>query len=402
MRTPGYMSEVLYGIFIYWVLKQRKYKVKENQLVFFRETNAAKCKLAPAKTAAAPKKPQKVESVLKKIMRNTFPAYRVALRNEERLGALVASVNDLQKKSTEHSVLLARTVKVCQSTAPKSVQAAAAKPPIIATSLRKDIWDAKTLTSNINLNIACLANEIHETHKKSFGEFRNINTGRDVVVMASGPSMRYYKPIPGAVHIGMNASFLNPDVDIDYYFTTDYESRAPWFEKLKEYDFVKFFGQYSTGEYRDKFQVSEKIIRENNGRRFFQAAPSEDIHINIEFYPLMAFYSIAFQAIHFALFTNAKRIYLVGCDCTNAGYFDGSKQRLSDLVAKTSVPHWLDGYQKVKAFVERFYPDTEIISVNPMGLRGLYSDVYTDDFIADHPEIDSSKVTRLNSTQEEK
>ena len=405
MRTPGYMSEVLYGIFIYWVLKQRKYKVKENQLVFFRETNAAKCKVIPAKTAAAPKKPkkpQKVESVLKKIMRNTFPAYRVALRNEERLGALVASVNDLQKKSTEHSVLLARTVKVCQSTAPKSVQAAAAKPPIIATSLRKDIWDAKTLTSNINLNIACLANEIHETHKKSFGEFRNINTGRDVVVMASGPSMRYYKPIPGAVHIGMNASFLNPDVDIDYYFTTDYESRAPWFEKLKEYDFVKFFGQYSTGEYRDKFQVSEKIIRENNGRRFFQAAPSEDIHINIEFYPLMAFYSIAFQAIHFALFTNAKRIYLVGCDCTNAGYFDGSKQRLSDLVAKTSVPHWLDGYQKVKAFVERFYPDTEIISVNPMGLRGLYSDVYTDDFIADHPEIDSSKVTRLNSTQEEK
>ena len=45
MRTPGYMSEVLYGIFIYWVLKQRKYKVKENQLVFFRETNAAKCKV---------------------------------------------------------------------------------------------------------------------------------------------------------------------------------------------------------------------------------------------------------------------------------------------------------------------------------------------------------------------
>ena len=94
-------------------------------------------------------------------MRNTFPAYRVALRNEERLGALVASVNDLQKKSTEHSALLARTVKVCQSTAPKSVQAAAAKSPIIATSLRKDIWDAKTLTSNINLNISCLANEIH-------------------------------------------------------------------------------------------------------------------------------------------------------------------------------------------------------------------------------------------------
>ncbi len=89
--------------------------------------------------------------------------------------------------------------------------------------------------------------------------------------MASGPSMKYYKPIPGAVHIGMNASFLNPDVDIDYYFTTDYESRAPWFEKLKEYDFVKFFGQYSTGEYRDKFRyqrrLSERITVEDSSRR---------------------------------------------------------------------------------------------------------------------------------------
>lgn len=59
MRTPGYMSEVLYGIFIYWVLKQRKYKVKENQLVFFRETNAAKCKVTPVKQRLLPKSPKK-------------------------------------------------------------------------------------------------------------------------------------------------------------------------------------------------------------------------------------------------------------------------------------------------------------------------------------------------------
>ena len=74
--------------------------------------------------------------------------------------------------------------------------------------------------------------------------------------MASGPSIRMLQAHSPVLYIQvLNASLLNPDVDIDYYFTTDYESRAPWFEKLKEYDFVKFFGQSSTGEYRDKFQV---------------------------------------------------------------------------------------------------------------------------------------------------
>lgn len=41
------------------------------------------------------------------------------------------------------------------------------------------------------------------------------------------------------------------------------------------------------------------------------------------------------------------------------------------------------------------YPDMEIISVNPVGLKGLFRDVYTESYLNDHPEIDRKTVEIL-------
>ena len=194
--------------------------------------------------------------------------------------------------------------------------------------------------------------------------------------------MRYYTQLTNTPHIGMNAAYKREDLKLNYYFMTDYRACKDFLDDLVNYDFVKFFGQYSVGKYRDFFQVPEDFLFINNGRRFFQAAPSEDIPVNIEYYPLMGFYSIAFQAIQFALYTNPKRIYLVGCDCTNGGYFDGNEQ------ATANPPLWVKGYKKLNEFAQRFYPNTEIISINPVGLKGLFHDVYTESYLKDHPEID--------------
>jgi hypothetical protein len=349
-RTPGFMGELLFGVFIHY-LEMQNYKIKELELVLFLDTR-------PVERKVSMKIKERIKNIVKKIARVISPAYRIALKNEQ---------------------LLQRLIKESDS---------------------KRNWVMTTHTADYNLIVACLANEIHETHKESFSEFRNYNTGRNVVIVATGPTMSYYQPI-SAVHIGVNKAFKNEKVNLDYYFTTDYESRNDWFEELKHYNFVKFFGQYPAGRYRDTFQVSEKLILENNARRFFQGAPRDEIHINIEYYPLMGFYSIAFQAIHFALYTNAKRIFLVGCDCTSDGYFDGSKQRLEEVVTEIAVPGWLRGYQKFKAFTERFYPETEIISVNPVGLKGLFYDVYTENYLAEHPEIDRTQCEILDVTQYE-
>lgn len=381
VRTPGYMSELLYGIFIHWVKQQKKYRVKRAQLVFFRDTNPKKEVVQMEKT----EEKKSVRDIIKKLMQCVFPTYRVAIRNELHFKEIEETLYQLQVQNMEQMEVIAKRYQ-------KQIKVPVVENKVPAcTSLHKEIWDAKTLTSNINLSVACLALEIHETHKKSFAEFKNCHTNQNVVIVASGPSMKYYTQMKDVKHIGVNAAFKNENVNLDYYFTTDYESRNPWFEDLKNYDFVKFFGQYPTGEYRDKFQVTEKMLLENNARRFFQGSPSEDIHINIEFYPLMGFYSIAFQAIHFALYTNAKKIYLVGCDCTSSGYFDGSQQKWINMVEKNSIPKWRLGYEKVKEFTERFYPDTEIISINPIGLKGLFHDVYTEQFLQEHPEIDRKK-----------
>ena len=278
-----------------------------------------------------------IKEFAKSIAANIFPSYRVALRNEERLA-------------------------------------------------RIDVALTEAHTDSSFLRAACFANEIHDTHTASFSEFKGCHKGQSVVVVACGPTMKYYTQLPGLPHIGVNKAFQNRNISLDYFFTTDYEHWNDWFEELKDYKCVKFFGQYPTGAYRDQFQVIERLIEENQGRRFFQGAPSEDIHLNIEYYPLMGFYSIVFQAIHFALYTRAKKILLVGCDCTADGYFDGSNQL--ENIDQCGVPLWLNGYTKLKAFVERFYPDVEMVSVNPVGLKGMFRDVYTENYLDEHPGTD--------------
>ena len=37
-------------------------------------------------------------------------------------------------------------------------------------------------------------------------------------------------------------------------------------------------------------------------------------------------------------------------------------------------------------------PDIEIISINPVGLKGLFHDVYTEEYLIDHPEINREEI----------
>ena len=40
------------------------------------------------------------------------------------------------------------------------------------------------------------------------------------------------------------------------------------------------------------------------------------------------------------------------------------------------IQKWMD----LKAFAKAFYPDVEIISVNPVGLKGIFKDEYQEAF----------------------
>jgi len=242
-----------------------------------------------------------------------------------------------------------------------------------------------SLTGNPFLKLVGLANEIKDTHTESFREYKACNKNKTVSIIATGPTLNFYSQIGGVPHIGINTSFRKKDIKLDFYFLYHYVPQ--WLNDLKSFSFVKFFAYNGATDWDDV--IPEHIVEEHKARRFFQDAHSKEIYTNIEYYPLMGFDSVVFQAIHFAIYTRPKRILLVGCDCSTDGHFD-------ELTPDFTTPRLLSGHKRVRAFVERHYPDTEIISINPVGLKGLYRDAYTESYLDAHPEIDRSTVEILN------
>ncbi|USF26727.1 hypothetical protein N510_001659 [Firmicutes bacterium ASF500] len=266
-------------------------------------------------------------------------------------------------------------------------------------------WEQMSLVSEAEAEIAqaqqtklleqlCFVNELHDTHKSSFSEFKGCNRGKTVAIIGTGPTLNYYTQLTGVPHIGVNSSFLKEGIMLDYYFLTHYVPE--WCEKLKEFNFTKFFN-VGIKSRKKKDQIPEYIIEENDGRRYFSLPmmPFTHIHTNLECYPLMGYGSIIFQAIHFALFTHPQKLLLVGCDCAAIGHFDSC--HTSVYVEKFLIPWWIDGYKKLRRFVSIHYPDIEIISVNPVGLKGMFCDMFTENYLDTHPELprEDCKILRL-------
>ena len=142
----------------------------------------------------------------------------------------------------------------------------------------------------------------------------------------------------------------------------------------------------------DNIKIPDQYSQQANAERFFidynDFTYSENFYPDLSVSPLPSFWSITFPTINFALWTGAKKIYIVGCDNDYKGHFDDIKDIVNedDNVKKHRIKH-MDGWNKLKDFASIHYPDTEIISVNPVGLRGMFKDVYTESYISEHPEI---------------
>jgi len=271
--------------------------------------------------------------------------------------------------------------------------------PFYLVEMLQDIYNPGRMpTAHPMLHMMCLANELRDIHKASFAEFRGYYRGRTVAVVATGPSLNFYIQVKGIPHIGTNSSFLKEGLQLDYYFIRHYIPE--WCDKLKNYDFIKFFGRNERAEQvHDYDRFPEYLIEENNGRRFFTSEPSDEIYEDITYYPLTGGYSIIFQALQFAVFMRPKKLLLIGCDCSCEGHFD---QYSDDLMASNEilaqqdasyakqerlVSQWFVIYKRFKVFFQQYYPDMDVISVNPVGLKGMFHDMYTENYLDAHPKI---------------
>ena len=238
------------------------------------------------------------------------------------------------------------------------------------------------------------------TNRDTFAEFKNCNTGRDVVLMGAGPSVKCFSKIDDAVYIGCNRAVLLKSVSFDYIFAIDKIGLEATGKALLNYPnerCVKFIGDINCGI---DYQIPEDF-RIKCGARPYKTTGgivSARFTMDIDKEPLGSFHSVALQAIQFALFTNPRRIYLVGMDCSSNGkHFAGKEHFVSKRgenileLQKAQINEW----KLLKKFANLYYPDIQILSVNPVGLKGIFQEVYTKKFLKKNPDINVSTVTIL-------
>lgn len=232
---------------------------------------------------------------------------------------------------------------------------------------------------------------VADQHKKVFPQFKNIHKCKKVAIVGAAPSLQHYTPIKDLIHISLNRVFTFNKIKFDYIFAVDYKGIKDYVKELIEYKCTKFLGQYINSGMAVEMKIPEYIIEDANAYKFYSDNKyfkiKTQIYQDISSAPLMDFYSIAFCALHFAFWTHPKTIYIIGCDCSPNGYFDKSKQRESNAKLKEIFSVVINGYKKLKDFRDSYYPDVEIISVNPVGLRGMFRDVYTQSYLDANPDI---------------
>lgn len=230
---------------------------------------------------------------------------------------------------------------------------------------------------------------IAKLHSEVFPPFKRINTGRDVVIVAPGPTCEYYEPLKGAVHIGMNSSPLNKNIDFDYIFVQDYNIKS-YIEDFADLPAVKFYGLFHerplVKPVIERINIPQCVADRARALRYYTGYPITEFHYDIETFPLADYDSVVFPALQFALYTNPRRIFLVGCDCAQTGHFQ-STDKIDLSKSYLNISKILRGYNALKEFAEVYYPEIEFISVNPVGLVGMFRDVYTPLYLSSHAEV---------------
>ncbi len=208
-------------------------------------------------------------------------------------------------------------------------------------------------------------------HGAVFEKYRNIYNNRDIVICGTGETLQDYKPINNTVNIGINRAFRTKKIKFDYLFVQDlFPEGMDEFIKYRPNQCKKMFAMPSYSRMRKNSSVHSvplSVINRAKGEYFFMDSRNQfRFAFDPTVEPIGDFDFTAMVALQFALFTNPRRIYLVGMDCTN-NFFYGSG---SNHDYQKTIWH------KFAEFARINFPETEFISVNPVGLKGLFKDLY--------------------------
>lgn len=236
-------------------------------------------------------------------------------------------------------------------------------------------------------NVSSIA--LQAIHRDTFLSLKNLCNGeRDVVVCGAGPTLQKYIPIEGAIHIAVNRAFLYEKVKFDYIYAQDMDGIRMVQDELVEYMPQKCVKLLAIKDEANEKTIPESLAIRCNAKRFvvdnyiYRDGFRSRMALDLENRPLGGMPNVGMSVIQLALYMNPKRLYIVGCDMSGNHFATGNqsdaeitKQKKElDNMWKKDHERLIDKWKEIKRFADIFYPETEIISVNPIGLRGIFKD----------------------------
>tara|TARA_R110002051_G_scaffold325814_3_gene431628 strand:- start:1707 stop:2375 length:669 start_codon:yes stop_codon:yes gene_type:complete len=217
---------------------------------------------------------------------------------------------------------------------------------------------------------------------KIFAEYKNAHLNETATLFCTGPTLDDYDDAahPHSVKVGVNYiwrhKFFNQAHEdailLDYYF---FGHRREYGNEIsvEEWGDSEKTAKAKTGSFipegfktnKQKFCIS--IVNGGESHDHYSVKEATDIDavpiaaehgsvfpLDISRSPLYS-HSIPMPAMQFLLYCGFKKIFLVGCDCSGHDYL-------------CQMENW----RALKDFIDSNYPHVEIVSVNPVSLKGLF------------------------------
>ena len=235
--------------------------------------------------------------------------------------------------------------------------------------------ELSNVISNDVANIIKSRHKFYFHHYNFILDFMNRIKGKEVVIVGSGPSAVDYKPFDNVVHIAVNKSIERSDIDYDFWFFADYTVMT------KHYNYTASTINSIIENQRVELVISKKPVDIES------SVPNEFLNEIKQFHlvwhdsqniwdfktplfnPVYAHCSIGHVPLSWCLFFEAKCIYLVGFDQSGKQHFDGrqrySNKKIDDLAIR--------GFKMIGS---KFNRCSKIISINPVGLSGIFEDKF--------------------------
>ncbi|MBQ8250292.1 MAG: glycosyltransferase family 8 protein [Alphaproteobacteria bacterium] len=243
------------------------------------------------------------------------------------------------------------------------------KKYILGVKIRKKKFEIISEISSPNFQA-----DLKTLHANTFGKYKESLRGKDVVLVATGPSLKDFIPLKDVVYVGVNKAFTCDKIKLDYSFVQDYTIGEITLGRLEEYA-KKNKTQLFYGDIVGVAHIPVECAERAGAKRYYTDSfrePNFKLTHQIDREPLGDFNSIVFSAMQFILWCHPKRVYIVGCDCSLGGYFNSKEQNTFCVPATEMVNRW----KNLRDFANKYYPDVEIVSVNPVGLKGVFKDLY--------------------------